>query len=140
MEVVKDSQAAEHKMDAVFFVSGHLNLTIDEFNQFYTPFLEQAMKQNCSFVIGDAIGADFMAQSYLMKNHYDKVVVYHMFETPRNNCGFKTKGGFDSDDARDSQMTRDSTKDICWVRKGKSKRISGTEKNILRRKNQTFST
>jgi hypothetical protein len=51
-----------------------------------------------------------------------------------SNAGFKTIGGFESDEARDAQMTLDSDLDIAWVRPGRKK--SGTQKNLDRRSNQ----
>lgn len=119
-----------HKNE-IFFISGHIDLTIDEFNMYYKLYIDNALKNNCSFVIGDAKGADKLAQQYLV-GKTNNVTVYHMFTSPRNNVGnFKTIGGFKSDDERDSQMTKDSTKDIAWVRPGREE--SGTAKNIKRR-------
>jgi hypothetical protein len=74
-----------------------------------------------------------MAQNYLL-GKTDAVVVYHMFTSPRNNAGFPTVGGFESDEARDNCMTADSHQDIAWVRPGREK--SGTWKNLDRRKQQ----
>ena len=72
-----------------------------------------------------------MAQMYLDDKTKD-VIVYHMFESPRNNAGYQTIGGFQSDKERDAQMTKDSDRDIAWVRSGRKN--SGTQKNIERRK------
>ncbi|OAD24079.1 hypothetical protein THIOM_000077 [Candidatus Thiomargarita nelsonii] len=54
-----------------------------------------------------------------------------MFESPRNNEGFNTKGGYSSDSSRDKDMTLNSTKDIAWVRPGRES--SGTARNLKRR-------
>jgi len=62
------------------------------------------------------------------------LVVYHMHTSPRNNAGFRTVAGFESDDERDAQMTRESDCDIAWVRPGRQK--SGTQKNLDRRRRQ----
>ena len=87
-------------MGNIYFISGHLDLTEDEFNLYYKPIIDEALKNECEFIIGDARGADTMAQQYLF-NKTDKVIVYHMFENPRNNMGnFKTIGGFKSDEER----------------------------------------
>ena len=112
------------------FISGHLDLTTAEFDEHYRQKIDNALSKNQGFVVGDARGADTLAQQYL----FDKtkaVVVYHMFESPRNNAGFPTRGGFQSDKERDEQMTRDSHQDIAWVRRGREK--SGTQKNLDRR-------
>jgi hypothetical protein len=125
------------------FISGHIDLTQEEFDKYYATPIRHGLEHHDTFVIGDANGADAMAQQYIsgLFELYNKiakktnldcpVTVYHMFESPRNNCGFKTKGGFKSDKGRDKQMTIDSDYDIAWVRKGRE--MSGTAKNIDRR-------
>jgi len=112
------------------FISGHLDLTPAEFNEHYRPQIDNALSKNQGFVVGDARGADTLAQQYIL-GKTESVVVYHMFESPRNNAGFSTCGGFQSDKERDEQMTRDSHQDIAWVRVGRKK--SGTQKNLDRR-------
>jgi hypothetical protein len=114
----------------IYFISGHLSLTQDEFDIHYKPFIVEALCHNSSFVVGDAKGADTLAQTYLF-GKTDKVVVYHMFGSPRYNAGFPTEGGFQSDEERDNAMTDNSDSDIAWVRKGREK--SGTQKNLDRR-------
>jgi hypothetical protein len=76
-------------------------------------------------------GTAALAQNYLL-GKTTAVVVYHMFTSPRNNVGFRTLGGFQSDEERDVRMTADSEQDIAWVRPGREK--SGTQKNIDRRR------
>jgi len=118
----------------VAFVSGHRDVTDLEFNTHYVPKLDEAMKQGHLVVVGDYQGVDYMAQRYLKNNNYTNVIVYHMFVKPRYYVdGFPTKGGYVSDEDRDSAMTRDSTYDIAWVRHGKEK--SGTAINLARRAN-----
>ena len=112
------------------YVSGHLDITPDEFDVHYRPAIDEALARGDSFVVGDARGTDSMTQNYLL-GKTTAVVVYHMFTNPRNNLGFKTIGGFESDVERDAQMTEDSDQDIAWVRPGRKK--SGTQKNIDRR-------
>ena len=114
----------------ITFISGHLDLTEMEFEEHYRDRIDNALKNNQGFVVGDARGTDTLAQQYLL-GKTDAVVVYHMFESPRNNEGFTTSGGFKSDAERDEQMTRDSHQDIAWVRSGREK--SGTQKNLDRR-------
>jgi hypothetical protein len=118
---------------AVNYISGHLDLTPAEFETYYRPAIDAALARGESFVVGDARGTDSMAQRYLL-GKTTAVVVYHMFAGPRNNAGFTTVGGFDSDETRDARMTADSDRDIAWVRPGREK--SGTQKNLDRRKQQ----
>ena len=114
----------------IYFISGHLSLTQSEFDAHYKPLIDEALFQGRSFVVGDAKGADTMAQDYLY-GKTDKVTVYHMFESPRYNAGFTTVGGFLTDQERDSCMTDNSDRDIAWVREGRER--SGTQKNLYRR-------
>lgn len=121
----------------IYFISGHRDITIDEFKHYYTTKIDAVLKNdnNSTFVIGDYYGVDIMAQDYLVKKGLqDKVTVYHMFEKPRNiNPLIKSlKGGFKTDEERDSAMTDASDFDIAFVRNGKWK-DSGTAINIRRR-------
>lgn len=123
-------------MTKTYFVSGHLNLTADEFTEHYELRLETAVREGARFVVGDAKGADSLTQLHLAHLLYpdrlNRVTVYHMFDRPRNNLGkFPERGGFKSDADRDTAMTVDSDTDIAWVRPGRES--SGTNKNLLRR-------
>jgi hypothetical protein len=112
-----------------FFVSGHLDLTADEFTAHYAPRLTAAIAEGAAFVVGDARGCDRMAQEFLRGQ---AVRVFHMLKEPRHNtAGFPTAGGFDDDESRDEAMTRASDADIVWIRPGRES--SGTAKNFKRR-------
>lgn len=136
------------------FVSGHIDLTKEEFATHYVPQLREALEDGASFVVGDATGCDFMAQRWLWKNaggrcRHELCRVFHMLESPRHSfCsgfgshdpnstpsggGFPLVGGFTSDDERDAAMTDASTHDIAWVRPERKKKNSGTAKNLQRR-------
>lgn len=118
-------------MTTVAFVSGHLDLGEDEFLRHYVPQIAAARARGCSFVVGDARGADLLFQRHAHA-HGLVVTVFHMFDRPRNNVGdFPIVGGFTSDDARDAAMTAASALDIAWVRPGRER--SGTAKNLRRR-------
>jgi hypothetical protein len=115
-----------------YFVSGHLDLTLDEFRDHYAPRIATAISEDAAFVVGDARGCDLMAQMYLRDARARSVQVFHMLEKPRNNVGgFSTIGGFPTDDARDAAMTAASDRDIAWVRPGRGN--SGTAANLARR-------
>lgn len=129
----------------VSFISGHLNLSQKEFDDHYKGHIDHVIENGGHFVVGDANGTDLMAQQYLGAMGYKNVTVYHMFDKPRNNENkYPTIGNYTSDDQRDAAMTECSDQDIAWVRtpeetkkllgkKYRAGRISGTEKNILRR-------
>lgn len=135
-------------MTTVCFISGHIDLTEDEFFKYYKSKIDDAMLRNCNFVVGDSDGADFLAQKYLLKNYdINKVIIYHLFFRPKNNIDskFKTIGGYISHNRKDSAMTKCSHEDIAYVRPleetkkllGKSYNpnyISATQRNIDRRK------
>jgi hypothetical protein len=114
-----------------YFVSGHLDLTEDEFREHYVPRLRDAVAAGAAFVVGDARGCDAMVQAYLHAAGAS-VTVFHMFETPRHcPAGVARSGGFANDEDRDSAMTANSNSDIAWVRPGREK--SGTARNLARR-------
>ena len=118
----------------VYFISGHLDLTQQEFNDHYMEHVIKAAREmDSEFVIGDAIGCDRFSQIMLATLGYrNRFTVYHMFDKPRN-CEHSVKiiGGFKRDKERDEAMTNASTHDIAWIRPGREK--SGTAKNLERR-------
>lgn len=120
----------------IYFISGHLDLTIEEFNVHYVPSIIKAVESGSCFVIGDARGADAMAQQFLWdtlpESERNRVTVFNMVAKPRNNPGFQFRSGFTTDAERDAAMTDFSTIDIAWVRPGREN--SGTAKNLKRRK------
>ena len=145
----KSIQALQEELDMLsvkedekwitYFISGHRDITEIEFEYNYKPIIENALSDmpNCKFVVGDFEGVDIMAQNYLMdvlNVEPDRVTVYHMLDAPQNiNPKItQTKGGFKTDEERDSAMTANSFEDIAFVRD--HTKLSGTAKNILRRK------
>lgn len=123
----------------VAFISGHLDLTKEEFAEHYEGPIRSLASLNYTFVVGDAPGCDFMAQRFLHELGAC-CVVYHMFDAPRHNFGHgkegaeatNTVGGFKSDKERDAALTAASDIDIAWVRPGREK--SGTAANLARRR------
>lgn len=134
----KEAEEKEDYKNVTYFISGHREITQEEFEFNYIPLIELALSNtpNARFVIGDYYGVDIMAQNYLMdvlNIEPERVTVYHMFEIPRNKNPkiTKTIGGFKTDDERDAAMTENSFEDIALVRD--ENKLSGTGKNILRR-------
>lgn len=123
-------------MEVVYFISGHRNLSREEFLKAYKDQIDSAMSNpNSKFVLAECEGVDSFAQDYLrdhLKNH-KRVTVYHMFDSPRYLASklFNTKGGYKTDIERDTAMTIDSNIDIAFIHKGAW--TSGTAQNILRR-------
>lgn len=119
-------------MPKVAFVSGHLNLSEQEFSDHYVEKISEAHALGHTFVVGDARGADARALQFIGEI-FGTAVVFHMFEAARNNPhAFPTRGGFQTDDLRDEAMSKASDYDIAWVRPGRE--TSGTAANIERRK------
>ncbi|QGR53951.1 hypothetical protein [Moumouvirus maliensis] len=135
----------------IYFISGHTDLTIQQFDQLYKNIIiEAATNPNNQFIMGNAPGVDYMAQRLLVdilgNNAYNRVTVFHRGDDPGiiADPKLKTKGGFKSHNEKDAAMTMASDIDIAFVRsleeskklygeKFNPKRISGTQKNILRR-------
>lgn len=137
-------------MTKTYFISGHLDLTTEEFEKYYISKIDEALKNNSKFVIGNANGADLMAQKYIVsKGFADNITIYHRSQDNFNLNGLKTITGFKRHPEKDEAMTSNSDEDILWIRpmtneyKEKMKqelkekydpnRISGTEQNLLRR-------
>lgn len=132
-------EAKEDEKWITYFISGHRNITEEEFERNYKPVIENAISEmpNCKFIVGDYYGVDIMAQNYLMdvlNLEPERLTVYHMFDKPRNvnEKVTQTIGGFTNDEERDAAMTAASFDDIAFVRD--YMKISGTAQNILRRK------
>jgi hypothetical protein len=114
-----------------YFVSGHLDLTDDEFAAHYAPRLRDAIAGGASFVVGDARGCAALTQAFLAAAGCASVRVFHMLIAPRHNHGFPCVGGFAGDRDRDAAMTAASDDDIAWIRPGREH--SGTARNLARR-------
>jgi hypothetical protein len=117
-----------------FFVSGHLDLTEDEFKLHYAVRIRDAVERGDLFVVADAPGADTMAQN-LIYELGGNALVFHIGERPRHNAGFcNLVAGLSDDKVRDRLMTKQSDRDIAWVRPGREN--SGTAQNLRRRRRQ----
>ena len=126
------------KKNRIYFISGHRDITKEEFDLLYIPkIMEVIMKyNNVKFIMGDYEGVDIMAQNFLLDIlNFDPndIAVYHMGKIPMN-VNKKVKilvPNFTNDIHRDSTMTKESDYDIAFVREGKYN--SGTAQNIIRR-------
>lgn len=124
-----------------YFISGHRNISQEDFNNNYGKYLTNLITKtpstaNVRFIMGDYYGVDIMAQHYLidvLNFPPERICVYHMLDKPRNIHPLidNRVGGFTSDEERDAAMTRDSDFDIAFVRN--HNKWSGTGANILRR-------
>lgn len=121
-----------------YFISGHRDITQDEFIDNYAREIYRAAIEGDKFVVGDYEGADMYALALLWAIGISRkvdVTVYHMGDKPKfpEKCNdFPWMGGFKTDEERDAAMTAISDEDIAWVREGKED--SGTAINLRRRK------
>ena len=127
----------------IYFVSGHRDLSYEDFELYYKPIIDNviANDETPEFVVGDCDGVDKFAMDYIFKYYMVPLIIYHMFDTPRNIPeelsehpeleGIFFHGGFTSDEERDSAMTKISDFDIAFVKDNRWD--SGTAQNIKRR-------
>ena len=128
-----------------YFISGHRDLTIKEFEEHYVPQILKVLRFDRTplFLVGDWEGCDEM---FFMFIHAYKVpVVVHYVNKCRidiENIKDKLGDWFEAIvgtekcntyDECDASMTRDSDFDIAWIRPGRED--SHTAKNIKRRYN-----
>lgn len=138
-EIQMKKREIEERKANTYFISGHRDLSEDEFIAYYRPLLDSVARMSdvCTyFVVGDYQGCDIMSQNYLLNEleiDPDRLTVYHMGDKP-SQCNEKVtrlKGGFNNDEERDAAMTKASEHDIAMVRD--HTKWSGTGQNILRR-------
>ena len=127
----------------IYFVSGHRDLSYEDFERYYKPIIGRILTKdpNSEFVVGDCDGVDKFAMDYIYRRSGHLLTIYHMFDKPRNipsnldedpeSAGVFFKGGFKSDEERDSAMTEASNFDIAFVKDNRWN--SGTAQNIKRR-------
>lgn len=138
-EILDELNQKEESNDKLitYFISGHRDLTQNEFDYYYIPLIDYALLEtpNAKFVVGDCLGADIMAQNYLVSvlKDINNITVYCSEESPSNinPCIINIKNNFKTHRDKDIAMTNDSFKDIALVRD--FTKISGTAENILRR-------
>lgn len=120
-----------------YFISGHRDITENEFEYYYIPMINQVISENpqSKFIVGDCEGADIMSQNYLVSilDDINRITVYCTGNTPKhiNTEIIYIKNGFETDRDKDIAMTKNSISDIAFVRN--SEEMSGTAENILRR-------
>ena len=115
----------------IYFVSGHVCISDEEFKEHYVPLLTKGIQEGAEFVVADYVGTDEKAQQFLRGA---PVTVFHVGNEPFIlRCDtFDLCGGFESIEDRDAAMTAVSDEDIAWVRPGVDR--STTANNIERRK------
>ena len=122
-----------------YFISGHRDLTIKEFEEHYVPQINKVLvsDSHAHFKIGDWEGCDNLAFNYILKriNRNQLITIYCVDQVrlPKyseqypNIISYKYK----TYDECDASMTYDSEFDIAWIRPGREN--SHTANNIRRR-------
>jgi hypothetical protein len=114
-------------------ISGHIDITEEEFFTFYIPQIRKCMELDYRFLVGGSNGTDKMAQLYLKSANYKKVTVYdRLQEDSRYWDEFEHKGGFKSYPERDACMTKNSDGDIAFLHLNRGI-CSTIATNIIRR-------
>ena len=117
------------------FISG--SMSIKKLDELVLESLEKIISNNLQVLVGDADGVDKLVQEYFFSKGYFNVIVYTIFDRPRNLLSnhFKIKKikvdslqGRKAQEKKDEAMTMDSDYSfVIWD--GKSK---GSFNNILR--------
>ncbi|KAF2172264.1 hypothetical protein M409DRAFT_49987 [Zasmidium cellare ATCC 36951] len=141
----------------IAFISGHIDITPDQFHQHYSSPLETSVAANHNFILSTAKGTDTLALEHLLSHDVapSRITVYIARPTNPRKGGpvdvekYTARGlrvevvdGWHTE--RDAEMTRVSDYDVLWVRpeeetrvlygeKYRAGRISGTRKNEERR-------
>jgi hypothetical protein len=120
----------------IAFVSGHLDLSYDDFITHYSKKIDIAIEKNHNFVMGNARGCDTYAyRSCKLKGVSD------------NKITIVKRESYESARKRDEYLTLISTYNIAYIcpdeetkkllgNKYNSKYISGTQQNINHRKHK----
>ena len=126
-----------------YFVSGHRDLTQEEFNEHYIPLIETVLKEDiwAEFIVGDWEGCDTMFIEYMISKRSYPDIIVTCVENPRikpfgedlfHYCRTYSKLCNTYDEC-DAFMTQESDFDIAWIRPGRGD--SHTALNIKRRYN-----
>ena len=115
-------------------VSGHTDLSIEEFNEHYRERIMDAINAGDPIIVGGASGADRLTQELCHSLQYYNVTVSDKGQQDNRITElFSHASGFETYALRDSFMTKNSDSDIAYVRPNPMALGSGTQCNIHRR-------
>lgn len=121
------------RTEQTVMVSGHTDLTQEEFDTFYKNKIDEYVDKGYAFVVGGADGSDKFTQLHLASKDNVEVTVYDKGTQNNVHCPrFKHINGFTSYPERDAAMTAASSIDICILRQTGCAG-SGTAANLYRR-------
>lgn len=114
-------------------ISGPIDLTEDEFSNYYVPDIKRCMNLNYYFVVGGSNGADKLSQLFFKSSNYKRVTVYDKGEDDNRYWDeFDHKNNFKNYPERDNEMTKQSNGDIAFIRLNRGI-CSTVATNIVRR-------
>ena len=125
-----------------YFVSGHRDLTREEFEEHYAPLIKKVIEYDewPSFIVGDWEGCDTLFVEHLILEGYlvpfivtytDKLRTEKLINRFNKECILAKSEQLNTYDECDTYMTKNSDFDIAWIRPGRED--SHTAKNIKRR-------
>ncbi len=109
------------------FVSG--SRSIRELPQAARTSLDNITTLGFTVCVGDCYGVDTLVQAYLAAKNYQRVVVFHIGNTPRNNLGFRSQQVSGSRQTAKDVAMADAADYGLAIWDGRS---PGTAKNIAR--------
>ena len=135
VDLIIEDKAKEYRRSHSVFVSGYEDITNEEFEFYYQPELANSYEDTL-FIVGDKKGCDIMVQNFLfdiLNVSPERVTVYHCGDKPENvnPKAVRLIGGFEGNSEADDAMTKNSSKDIAFVRDEKEQSVVSA--NILRR-------
>lgn len=121
-----------------YFVSGHRDLTQEEFDEHYALRIYQIIVEDsfAEFCVGDWEGCDSMFITYIEDNFVNITIHLYFVDKPHlclnhNSENHLILHNLNTYDECDASMTKNSDFDIAWIRPGRED--SHTAKNIKRR-------
>ena len=124
----------------IYFISGHRDLTREEFNEHYTPIINRIIELDsfAKFIMGDWEGCDTLVYNYILPRlkQYQTIDIYYVDTVRFDNFNKAlypqvVSRKCDSYEECDASMIYYSDFDIAWIRPGKEN--SHTANNVKRR-------
>lgn len=145
LDNISFSELEEHKKDLLknndpdnnIFVFGYPDLSKEEFTKFYlSPLSYYADDETKNFLISDEGDFSMMVQNLLIDTlniSPERIILYHTGTTPlkKHDLVNNTKGCYDTDDVRDSIMSKSSSIDLGFIRDVNEN--TSISRNLLRR-------
>jgi len=120
--------------------SGHTDISQEEYEKYYLTHLRESVAVDDDIFVGGAEGADKWTQLYAIEmmdgcdDSYKSIIVCDIKDQDnRLDKRFLSKNGFDGYTKRDQFMTKNTMRDVAYIRYKPMSLGSGTLMNVLRR-------